>query len=421
MDRYLLPDWLFADGQRPVPKAFRTGTHRLVVPQVTLAHLEPHLVEMGITRVANVTGLDRLGIPVVMVCRPNSRSLSVFQGKGLDLAAAQASGIMEATETFWAERVTQPLLLGSFDELQDTYRLVDVNRLPRRSTAADPRHLPILWLEGFDLLQQQPTWAPYEMVHTDYTLPSAIGTPCFICSSSGLASGNHPLEAINHAICELVERDAAHLFSLQDAAGRAARRVDLSTVDDPICADVLARYDRGSVAVAVWETTTDVSIPAFYCTVTDRSLNPLHPLYAAEGAGCHPSRGVALFRALSEAAQSRLTGISGARDDTPRSTYERMLAPEQLRRSRSAFEEDRPVRPFGSGPGWEAETLDADFEQELVCLRGAGVEQVVAINLAPRDLGVSVVRVIIPGLEPWLHGAPFRPGPRARQRLKKST
>jgi ribosomal protein S12 methylthiotransferase accessory factor YcaO len=27
---------------------------------------------MGITRVANVTGLDSVGIPVVMVCRPNS-------------------------------------------------------------------------------------------------------------------------------------------------------------------------------------------------------------------------------------------------------------------------------------------------------------------------------------------------------------
>ena len=64
---------------------------------------------MGITRIANITGLDRLGIPVVMVCRPNSRSIAVSQGKGLTLDAAKASGLMESVETFHAESITRPL------------------------------------------------------------------------------------------------------------------------------------------------------------------------------------------------------------------------------------------------------------------------------------------------------------------------
>ncbi|TGV60738.1 hypothetical protein EN803_38435, partial [Mesorhizobium sp. M2D.F.Ca.ET.160.01.1.1] len=50
-----------------------------------IARIRPHWARMGITRVANVTGLDRIGIPVVMVCRPNARSLAVSQGKGIDL------------------------------------------------------------------------------------------------------------------------------------------------------------------------------------------------------------------------------------------------------------------------------------------------------------------------------------------------
>ncbi len=61
-------------------KGFRDGTHRVVPPGDTVARVRRFLPVMGITRVANVTGLDTVGIPVVMVCRPNSRSISVSHG-----------------------------------------------------------------------------------------------------------------------------------------------------------------------------------------------------------------------------------------------------------------------------------------------------------------------------------------------------
>jgi ribosomal protein S12 methylthiotransferase accessory factor YcaO len=89
-------------------KAYRRGTHRTVDPAVTLARVQPYLARMGITRIANVTGLDRIGVPVVMVCRPNSRSLAVAQGKGLTLDAAKASGVMEAIELYHAVNASRP-------------------------------------------------------------------------------------------------------------------------------------------------------------------------------------------------------------------------------------------------------------------------------------------------------------------------
>src|SRR5205085_1859234 len=63
----------------------------------------------------------------------------------------------------------------------------------------------ISWIEGYDFLQQQACWVPSEIVHTDYT-----GEPdgYFLAGSNGLASGNHPIEAINAALYELIERDA---------------------------------------------------------------------------------------------------------------------------------------------------------------------------------------------------------------------
>ena len=80
----------------PVEKRYRRGTHRTLSPAETLARFGIHARKLGITRLANVTGLDYLGIPVFMSIRPNSRSLSVSQGKGIDEDAAMASALMAA-------------------------------------------------------------------------------------------------------------------------------------------------------------------------------------------------------------------------------------------------------------------------------------------------------------------------------------
>ena len=107
-------------------KAYWAGTHRTVAPAETLARVRPLMPTMGITRIANITGLDRLGIPVVMVCRPNSRSIAVSQGKGLTLDAAKASGLMESVETFHAESITRPLVLATARELDRSHPLANI-------------------------------------------------------------------------------------------------------------------------------------------------------------------------------------------------------------------------------------------------------------------------------------------------------
>ena len=114
-------------------KTFCRGTHRLIAPQQTLERVRGLLPVMGITRIANVTGLDKVGIPVVMVCRPNSRSIAVSQGKGIDLDAAKASGVMESIEGYHAERITLPLKLGTYEDLRYTHRITEVTGMVRRA------------------------------------------------------------------------------------------------------------------------------------------------------------------------------------------------------------------------------------------------------------------------------------------------
>src|SRR6056297_3549928 len=125
----LVGEGLLPQATDPGVKGYRRDTHRLVDPVETLARVGPLAAAMGITRLANVTGLDTIGIPVVMAVRPRSRSLAVSQGKGLTLAAAEASALMESVEAYHAERVAAPLRLATYAELRGTERVVDVERL----------------------------------------------------------------------------------------------------------------------------------------------------------------------------------------------------------------------------------------------------------------------------------------------------
>src|SRR5690606_6321004 len=134
-----------------------------------------------------------------------------------------------------------PLKLATWNELRFSHDLISVEALPRISISKFTPVTGLLWIGGSDLFTGRPLWLPYELVHTNYTLPLPSGSGCFVMSSNGLASGNHPLEAVSHALCEVVERDAAALFRLSDLQAQAARRVDLDSIVDEGCRALLER------------------------------------------------------------------------------------------------------------------------------------------------------------------------------------
>jgi YcaO-like protein with predicted kinase domain len=391
-------------------KAYRRGTHRAVTPEETLARVASLFAKTGITRVANITGLDRVGIPVVAVCRPNSRSLSVSQGKGITLAAAKASGVMEALELYHAENISLPLAWGTRRDLSCGRTLVDTSRLmpARRSPFHDD--YPILWVESRCLLQSHPVWVPFETVHTNACWPEPAGSGCFACTSNGLASGNHRLEAICHAIGEVVERDAVTLWR----RNRSGPRLDLATVDDPGCDALLSQFERAGLGVLVWNVTSDVGIATFLCTVFERSLDPALAIFTSNGSGCHPDRCVALSRALTEAAQSRLTLIAGSRDDLEHAMYCEPRASGPMMAYFQAEFASRAGVPFYSIPHRDHAGFDEDVAWQLDRLRSAGFDRALCVDLSIPDFPVTVVRVLVPGLEGSDNVADYVPGPRAR-------
>ena len=398
-----------AFAEMALPKTFRRGTHRIVEPAETLARYRPLASSMGITRLGNITGLDRIGIPVVAAIRPNSRSVSVSQGKGLDLSQAMASALMEAVEGFHAEEVGGGRR-APYRALARDCDVVDPDTLCDTGCPFDA-DVPIRWLEGFDLLRQESCWLPAEIVHTDYTQPF---DGYFLAGSNGLASGNHLVEAISSAVCELVERDAVALWSASGIRARALRALDIASVDDSDCRALLAKYDKAGIDVRIWNVTTDVGIAAFLCDIRDPSASEPRRLRHFHGAGCHPDRAIALARALSEAAQTRLTYITGIRDDLLPEEYEEPANADIVDALLDALRRESEPHLFSEVPSFSADDLGRDLRWELERLRSAGITQVIVVDLARPEFAIPVVRVVIPGLEGDIRHPHYVPGARAR-------
>jgi YcaO-like protein with predicted kinase domain len=386
------------------------GTHRVRTFAETWAAVRPMLGAMGITRVANVTGLDDVGIPVVMVCRPNASSLAVTQGKGLTLKAARLSGVMEAAELFHAEDVGLQLHEASPNALARSGVSIDVDRLSRHLSAPLDRDRAIAWVAGRSLVSGERRWVPYECVqvgrirHWERT---------FAMTSSGLASGNSRGEALSHAICELAERHGQAIWKGLPRVLKAATRVDLDTVSDPSCQRLLTRLARTGLAVGIWNLTCEIGLPTFTCSLTQRHSRYPRALPPAAGSGCHPDRAVALARAITEAAQSRVTHIAGAREDMSDEQYTVRANAESVRRTLELIAAE-PGQPVDRITSHRAERVSADVDWELTRLERASIGEAVAVDLTRAEFGLPVVRVIIPGLE---HPPPpshlFAPGARA--------
>jgi ribosomal protein S12 methylthiotransferase accessory factor len=393
-------------------KQYRDGTHRSRAPGATVRDFARLMPRMGITRLSNITGLDAIGLPVYMAIRPNSRSLSAAQGKGFDRDSARASALMEAIESWHCERIERPIRHDSYRSLRRGDSVIDVTRLPRRADKILRLDTPLLWVEGWDLLSERRTWVPFATVTTNFVHDPDADSP-FVTSSNGLASGNHLLEAIVHATCELIERDATTLAGLATATERDGRRVDLDTVDDPYCRLAIDLVRAADVEVIAYETTTDIGIPAFECKIFDRPDVPRwHIKGFSGGFGCHPCPAVALLRAITEAIQSRLTLIAGSRDDAFSATYESMGDPALLREQLERLRASPPRRPF-RGSSLATDTFEDDLTLLLERLRAAGVCSVVAVDLTRDDVGVPVVKVVATHLEGYNKGSYYAPGERA--------
>jgi ribosomal protein S12 methylthiotransferase accessory factor len=370
---------------------------------------------IGVTRAAEVTGLDRVGIHNFTTVRPRERGegISYYNGKGLTRAAAHAGALMEAIERYSGELCDLPVHYCTRDEMEREGPTVDPESIIIPRTMEFTPELRLEWVEGFDLVSGHTMYLPLNAVVFPYEPPA--GRPVLYDSgTNGLASGNTLEEALCHALCEVIERDASAvsdaLTDLAPAVTRALSRMGLAAPDDRPPADsrfplidleslprrakvLVRRLQRAGIVVHLRDITSTADVATFDCVIVDRGLGG--PPLAAGGTGTHPDARVAVTRALTEAAQSRIGYIQGGREDLVR-----------IARASPAVDPDKlyggeTVRPFSSVSSTEHANIDDDIRLLLDRLRDEGFREVIAVNLTRPEVGVPVVRVVIPGMEAW--------------------
>jgi ribosomal protein S12 methylthiotransferase accessory factor len=371
-------------------KSHLAGTHRACPPQQTWEWIAQHLPAYGITRVADITGLDTIGIPVFLAVRPAAATLSVSQGKGITPILARVSAVMEAIELWHAENVTADITgmstarLGTPpNTLELTYAVTELTELRWRHWHDD---LPVDWIIGQGLVTGAAVPLPLACVRLDATYLPVWSPMLFAASSNGLASGNSVAEATVHALYEVVERDtAAELARLPAGDGT---HLALDSVDDTDCRHLIDLFQRAGTQLRI----------RYHPGRTGTHLFEAHgsadnaPVRFA-GWGCHTNPAIALARALTEAAQSRLTTIAGSRDDD-----------EGLVRNRSATAGPPPLGPAtGQVLHWpelddrSGVTLHEDVGNLTAAITAATGREPIRFVL-PSPTGVPVVKVIAPGL-----------------------
>ena len=375
-------------------KSFRAGTHRVRSPEETWEWLRESLPRAGITRVADVTALDRIGIPVWQAVRPASRNLSVSQGKGATPEAARVSAAMEAIELWHAEDLGHlPAAVMSpremrYDNAIPLAALRWKARLPPEAAA-----VPMPWVRARGWGDDEEAWLPRWMLELDFTHSEELGLALFQVTSNGLASGNCLEEALLHGLCELVERHALRLAE-REPHRQVALREDALEV--PWLREPVDRVRAAGMKLALWDLTWEVGIPT---VLADLAAPDIPNVW--RGSGCHPDPAVALSRALTEAAQSRLTYISGARDDLP--VFGSIFAgPETGLQVFDGFQEPAATRRLEEMSDLSTSRVGSDLEVVVKRLMAHGF-QPFWVDLTRPDFGVPVIVAFIPGLQDPVH------------------
>jgi ribosomal protein S12 methylthiotransferase accessory factor len=387
-------------------------------PSEFLETLRPHFREYEITRIGNIAGLDRIGVPVVTAVRPNSPTISINSGKGLTLDAAKVSGAMEALEVAIAERAVLPSFRAKYSDLAGRIGQIPIENLCLTDGSIFHPELAFDWTPVWDIVNQTNVAAPLEMVSMEVTgnvgsytnsrkLPWSM-LLAFQIGTNGLASGATFLDAVYHGITEVIERDAWSCSRYAfEKHGVKPRRVDLSTIEDSDTKTLLGKIDSAGVSVFLFDVTTDIDVPAYGAMIVDREV-PDSGVFL--GYGCHLNPPIAMIRAITEACQSRCCYIAGARDDMYRRQF---MVTRKQQDAMVIFDEVPPSVDARERVDQSTDSVHGDIELIISKLQKAGLNQVLLADLSTPSVPISVVRVIVPGLEGYMFEN-YTPGYRAK-------
>lgn len=375
------------------------GTHRVIAPKKTIEINEDKLKTAGITRIADITDLDRIGLPVYTAIRPTAEygGVSVYGGKGISKDHAKASAMMEGFERYSAEKQdSDEIILSSVNEISSKGDYIDPKslNLPKEFEKKDISDIRLEWSIAHDLITDKDYYIPTNAIYHPYTHDNNIES-LFKSNTNGLASGNILEEAILHGIFEVIERDAWSIFELTH---KNYSQIDLDTIESETINETIEKFTSNGINIKLMDFTADIDVPTIAASADDTVTRDAGLLTL--GIGTHLDPEVAILRALTEVAQSRATQINGAREDTVRADFAREAGYERMKRiNKYYFKQEEEQISLSDIENKSTTSINDDLEIVKNELTSNEIKHVLYHDLTRPELDVSVVRVVIPEME----------------------
>ena len=376
-----------------------TGTHRVIAPSKTIEINENKLKVAGITRIADITDLDRIGLPIYTAIRPTAEdgAVSIYGGKGITKDHAKASAMMEGFERYSAERQDiDETIIASLSEIEEFGEYIDPKslNLPKEFEKKDISDLSLEWSKSIDLISNREYYIPTNAIYHPY-ISKDDSQSLFKSNTNGLASGNILEEAILHGIFEVIERDAWSIFELTH---KNYAQIDISSIENEIIIDIIEKFESEGIKIKLMDFTADIKIPTIAASADDTITKDAGLLTL--GMGTHLDPEVAILRVLTEVAQSRATQINGAREDTVRADFAREAGYERMKRiNKFYFRDEEEQIKLSDIENKSTSSITRDIEIVKDELVSNDIQKILYSNLTRPELDVSVVRVVIPEME----------------------
>lgn len=394
----------------------------------TLKTVLPVSGSIGITRLADITDMDILGIPNFSAVLPGTEDyIWVYSGKGATRLDAKVSALMESIERYCSlpSSDQKKMIQGSYKDVSKVSKTLHPSNVVEPMLYEYDEEMIMDFLPGYDLINNEHILVPTPLALFRYSPKSPAVNPFAYHHTNGLASGNVLEEAICHSLCEVIERDATSLAELNASAlpynvlrtmtkylsdnglrinpvdstefvddDTKFPDVDISNIDFKPVSNLVKKFNDAKIPLIIKDITSPIGIPTFNASSIEWISEDYG--YLAEGHGTHPDARIAILRAITEVSQTRAANIQGARDDLRKISYGNSNSDEK---KTWQFMKSKNSIPFSEIKSYVNGDILDDIKLILSRLNSNGLTQVIVVDLTNPQIMIPVVRTIVPGLE----------------------
>jgi ribosomal protein S12 methylthiotransferase accessory factor len=255
--------------------------------------------------------------------------------------------------------------------------------------------MEIEWSPAWSLTYNEPRYIPTAYCYHGYSQKYNARFAC--ADTNGCAAGNNLEEAILQGFMELVERDSIALWWYNRLNKPA---VELSSFNEPYFQELLTYYERLHRDLWVLDITSDLNIPTF-AAISRRNDREEENIIL--GFGAHFDPRLAILRALTELNQSLPAAFFGILDrdrayrDRDQEAIDWWKTSTITNHSYLLPDQTSTPKTQANYPKQGSDDLYTDVRYCVNLAEAKGLETVVLDQTRP-DIGLSVVKVIAPGL-----------------------